>query len=296
MNKHSPKPLISIGMPVYQGERYIQEAVNSILSQTLEDFELIISDNSSTDGTEEICRHFESKDPRVRYYRQKHNIGAARNFNFTFQVSNGPYFKWAAHDDTCAPQFLSRCLSELEKDPTVVLAFPKTIVIDSESKVIEYHAQNRLTDSESPLIRFYALLKMGRCFEIFGLIRRNALIQTELMPAHLHGDGVLLSKIALLGRFKEVDEYLFYQRRHAEQSSHMVASGKKPDFHGFVTWFDPRHRDTKIFPFWRLHYEWFRSIKKSNLSFYDKLRCLRKLLWWMNRRRSFLMNELHIYT
>ena len=95
---HRDVPLVSIGMPVFNGEDYVEAALDSILTQTFTNFELIISDNASTDRTEEICNDFADSDDRIRYYRQEKNLGAAANFNRVFELSSGKYFKWAAHD------------------------------------------------------------------------------------------------------------------------------------------------------------------------------------------------------
>ena len=100
-------PKVSIGMPVYNGEGYIQSAIESILQQDFTDFELIISDNGSNDKTQAICKQFAQIDSRVIYHRSDRNRGAAWNYNRLFDLSRGEYFKWQAHDDLCRPQFIS---------------------------------------------------------------------------------------------------------------------------------------------------------------------------------------------
>ena len=128
MNEKTPK--VSIGLAVYNGENYLEQAINSILSQTFRDFELIISDNASTDRTKEICLKYAKQDPRICYHRNAVNIGGANNENLTFKMARGEYFRWAAHDDYCAPTLIEKCLEQLEKDPTVVLCHSKVIAID----------------------------------------------------------------------------------------------------------------------------------------------------------------------
>ena len=102
----SASPRLSVGLPVYNGETYIGQSIESLLGQSYEDFELIISDNASTDSTADICRHYGKQDPRIRYVRQPRNIGLSPNHNFVVQQARGEYFKWAAADDLCAPTFL----------------------------------------------------------------------------------------------------------------------------------------------------------------------------------------------
>src|SRR5215207_1517689 len=108
-------PRVSVGLPVYNGENYLAEAIDSVLAQTYQNFELIISDNASTDSTEEICRDYAARDRRIRYFREPQNRGAAWNFNHTFELARGEYFKWVAHDDVIGPQYLARTVDQLDR-------------------------------------------------------------------------------------------------------------------------------------------------------------------------------------
>jgi glycosyltransferase involved in cell wall biosynthesis len=107
---------ITIGMPVYNGAQYLSAAIESILAQSYGDFDLLISDNASTDGTEEICRTYGKNDQRFRYIRQPQNVGAAANHNLLVSMTDSLYFKWAAHDDLLAPGFLATCVDVLDRD------------------------------------------------------------------------------------------------------------------------------------------------------------------------------------
>ena len=133
----SNQPRLSIGLPVYNGEKFLKEAIDSLLAQTFEDFELIISDNASTDKTEEICRAYAEKDQRIRYYRNDKNIGCARNFDRVFKLSSGEYFKWAAYDDLHAPDFIEKCVEVLDQDPTIILCHSQTYFIDEEGSFLQ---------------------------------------------------------------------------------------------------------------------------------------------------------------
>src|SRR3989339_68658 len=117
------RPLVSIGLPVHNGEHYLRKTLKSLLSQTYPFIELIISDNASTDGTEAICKAYERLDERIRYFRSDRNRGAAWNFNRVLELAGGTYFKWAAHDDLSAPDFLASCVRILETDRSVVLCY-----------------------------------------------------------------------------------------------------------------------------------------------------------------------------
>jgi glycosyltransferase involved in cell wall biosynthesis len=191
-----PKIKVSLGLPVYNGERFVKHAIESVLNQTFNDFELIISDNASTDSTQEICEGFARQDPRVRYIRQEINIGAKANFNRVFEYSRGEYFKWVAADDVCGPRYLELTVAQLDSYPTAVLAhtLSRTIngkgeivtseemdarVIYDEGVPVRVHPEDRPRhlDETSPHTRFREIL-IGThwCFEIFALIRRQAML------------------------------------------------------------------------------------------------------------------------
>ena len=122
-------PKLSIGIPVYNGENYLEKAIQSFLTQTFQDFEIIITDNCSTDRTQEICQKYVTLDPRVHYFRNETNLGCTGNFNRVFQYAKGKYFKWAPHDDLYEPTFLEKCVEPLERAPGVVLCYTRTTVI-----------------------------------------------------------------------------------------------------------------------------------------------------------------------
>src|SRR5262245_23893970 len=206
-------PRVSIGMPVRNGERFIRQAIDSLLAQTFGDFELIICDNASTDQTQQICEEYASRDPRVRYFRNEANLGPAANYNRCFELSRGEYFRWHAHDDQAAPEYLARCVELLDRDPSVVVAYPKTLVIDESGKPIEEYDFNPGTDSARTSTRFRRLVLINhrshRAVEIFGLMRSSALRRTPLHGCYARADSVLLVRMALLGRFVELADRLF---------------------------------------------------------------------------------------
>jgi glycosyltransferase involved in cell wall biosynthesis len=225
-------------MPVWNGEAFITEAIESILVQTYTDFELVISDNASTDATAEICHAYARRDSRVRYIRQERNIGANANHNELFHRSSGAYFKWAACDDVLAPEFINECVRVLDEHRDVVLCSPKTVLINEDGSPVRYSPQhkeivdnygtlwrvslekNSRVTSADPAERFAAVLwDTHLCFEIFGLMRRSALERTSLEPPYYGADKVLLAELSLLGRFRLLQAPLFYRRCHPGQSA-----------------------------------------------------------------------------
>lgn len=130
------QPCVSIGLPVYNGENHLKEAIESLLAQSFQDFELIISDNASTDKTSEICQVYAQQDSRIRYVRNPQNLRASRNFNQCFEIAWGKYFQWVAHDDILHPDFLAKTVPVMDQDPSVVLCFSNAKVIDPHGTVL----------------------------------------------------------------------------------------------------------------------------------------------------------------
>ncbi len=130
------RPKVSLGMPVYNAQRFLREVIDSILAQTFTDFELIISDNGSTDDTEAICKEYVSRDSRVQYHpNDRTNHGPGWNYNRTEALAQGEYFRWAAADDVLAPTLLEKCVAALDADQSAVMAWPKTQIIDDQGRV-----------------------------------------------------------------------------------------------------------------------------------------------------------------
>jgi glycosyltransferase involved in cell wall biosynthesis len=212
----SSRPCVSIGMPVFNGDRYVADAIESILQQDFGDLELIIHDNASTDRTEAICRELAEADARIRYFRNPRNLGAAANYNLCFGQARGTYFKWAAHDDTLAPGYLRRTVAALEAKPEAVLCTVGVAEIDAMGVVLRTYINDFPgIGSASPARRFGALIHTRhQCEDFFGLFRREALVGSELHGAYNGSDRVLLAEMALRGPWVSVQDPLFVHREH----------------------------------------------------------------------------------
>ncbi len=216
-------PAVTLSMPVYNGAGYIRTAITSCLEQDFEDFELIITDNASTDGTEDICRGFASVDRRVRYVRNSHNLGAAPNYNLGFRMGRGRYFKWCAHDDFISRDFLSETVTTLDATPAATLAFAPTQCVDEAGAPLDLvGSESAAILSADPAERFaLALAQMGTCYAIFGLFRTEALQKSTLHRPYYGSDRALLAELALLGTFVRTEGGRFYNREHAHRSVHL---------------------------------------------------------------------------
>ncbi len=293
MSVHLPR--VSIGVPVYNGEAYLTAALDSILAQTFTDYEIILSDNGSTDATAEIARAYAARDNRIHFYRVEENLGAAWNFNRVFTLARGQYFKWAAHDDLLAPTFLHSCVAVLDHNPRVVLAYPWIEIIDDQTQVIDHYRIHLHTQSARPLQRFRDLLiEWHLCYEIFGLIRADALRQTPLMGNYGHGDGILLERLALLGPFYEIPQPLFFARKHARQSMNMFGVYQKGEnnYHQYTLWFDPSKSGKIIFPTWRMLQERLLTLKIAPFTGKDRWMAYAYLAKWIRRKRRPLFFDL----
>jgi glycosyltransferase involved in cell wall biosynthesis len=285
-------PRVSIGMPVYNGERYLEQAVDSLLAQTFTDFELIISDNASTDGTPAICERYAANDSRVRYYRNDHNRGASWNYNRVYALSRAPYFKQAAHDDLCAPTFLERCVDVLDRDPSVVMAYPRTILIDDDGNELERFAGTLDIRDPRPHQRFqhfqHIFGEWCICHPIFGVMRVAPVSDREILPAYIASDVLLLAELTLHGKICEIPEYLFSLRWHAGAST--VAN--KP-YAERASWFDPKLKGTLQVPLTRFRwlYEYTKMIAAAPLTPFERLRCYQQLPRWIYRRRRQLAHD-----
>ena len=282
MNAKNPR--VSIGLPVHNGENHLGETLETLLAQSYANFELVISDNASTDGTEEICRTYAAADPRIRYFRNEENLGASRNFNRVFQLSSGEYFKWAAHDDLCAPEFVARCVEVLESDDSVVLSFSRSKEIDGEGVVLrEYESKPRF-GSPQPRIRFHECVCVSHPqIAVFGLFRTGILKRTRLIGNYSSSDRTLLGEIVLHGRFYEIPEFLFYKRDHAQQHWRQYPTRRSRE-----VWYDPARAGKLTFPHWRLLQEHLISIHLAPLSRYDRLACYATMAKWVRKYSKHL--------
>jgi hypothetical protein len=277
--KGGAAPPVTIGLPVYNGKNYLGPALESLLAQTFGDWELILSDNGSTDGTEAICREFAARDRRIRYLREPTNRGAAWNFNRVFRLNRSPLFRWAAHDDLCSPELLERCLAALRANPRAVLAHPRTRIIGPEGEPLGEYGIRLRTDSPDPAVRFHDCICVDHaCFPIFGLIRADRLRRTPLMGAFAGSDRNLLAELALHGPFVEVPETLFLRRDHPGTSTRRFPSAKER-----MAWFRSDSR-IALAPTLRRAWGYWQTLDRVPLGPRDRLACLGVLGKWAGDR------------
>lgn len=265
---------VSIGVPVYNGERFLRFALESLLSQTHTNLEIIISDNASTDATEDICRSYAARDKRIQYYRNEKNLGAARNYNITVEKATGKYFKWAAHDDMCDPTLIEKCLDVLEREPNVSLAYPQTIIIDDNGDFKSNHEDKFNFRKTEAHLRWVQFCKAPLdCNAVFGVMRSDLLKKTPRIGAYESSDRVLLGEMTLRGEIAEVRERLFLRRYHGKISTNAHATKQS-----MARWFDPT--STGHFSRTKRFVGYVKSIFRPSLSLLQRVYCMYHLIFF----------------
>ena len=279
----SRPPRLGIGLPVYNGEVYLAGAIQALLGQTFENFELIISDNASTDATEDICRDAAARDSRVRYFRQDRNIGAFPNHNFVFEQSRSELFKWASHDDLYARDLVERCVTALDERPDVVLAHSWTAVIDDTDAVTAAVEYPLSTASPSAPERFRSMLFDDGRDDDYGVIRSAVLRSVPPHGSHHRSDRTIMAELVLRGPFHQVPDWLYFRRHHA-----MSLEGSAQTIRAKCVAWDPRRANRWRHPVARLlaEYVWayVAAIGRAPLSSADRAACYRHLGTWLASR------------
>ena len=280
-------PLVSIGLPVYNGENYIEEAIDSILNQSYRNIELIICDNASNDNTIKICKEYCKKDKRIKLYLNGENLGAARNYNRTLELSSGKYFKWAAHDDYTSEDYIEKCVNQLERDSDIHLCNTYRKFIKDDHETFRWDKFSQI-DFLSPSIkkRYLTFLKNFRFREpdadvVLGVFRREILDQTQKIANFHSSDLTLVAEIILQGKIYIIDEFLFFRRFHKDMS--IFANTSK---NNRAKWFNPKkkHILTPIpFLIWFTQFVKF-VLKSKDLNFVNKMVLVWGTINWLLAR------------
>jgi glycosyltransferase involved in cell wall biosynthesis len=270
-------PRVSIGLPVYNGENYLEAAVEAVLAQTFADFELIIADDASTDRTAEICRDYAARDGRIRYVRNDRNRGAAPNYNNLAGLARGQYFKWLAHDDVITPDYLAKGVDALDRTPDAVVAHTQIRVIDKDANELTvYDNALPLTTHARQSERFAGVvLDRYAHHAFFGLIRTEPLRKTPLHRSYAGGDRALVTFLALLGPFVHIPEPLYWQRHHPDRYYVKVSHKER------AAWHDRENTMVVASPLWTLYKDMIWGVRTYVHDRDERMRCYRHLArWW----------------
>jgi glycosyltransferase involved in cell wall biosynthesis len=289
-------PRLTIGLPVYNGENYLAESLDALLGQSYKDFELIISDNASTDGTADICHRYVREDSRVRYIRQPKNIGLAPNHNVVVEQARGELFKWASNDDLYARELVERCIDALDEYPDVVLVHSWTARVDGLGAVTKAYEYPLNTASPQAPERFRSLLFDSGGDDDYGVIRTEVLRRTAMKESYHHADHTIIAELALHGRFFQVPDWLYFRREHPDRAEQACATMRSRCAN-----MDPHRANRLRHPAVRLYgeYVWgyIRAIRHAPLSAEDRRECYRHLArWFASRARQVPEGELPLMT
>jgi glycosyltransferase involved in cell wall biosynthesis len=281
----SVSSLVSIGLPVFNGERFLRPSLDSIVTQTYGATEIIIADNASTDSSVAICEEYAARDPRIRLLRGEVNRGAAWNHNRVLQEAQGEYFKWGAADDVMAPRFLECCVAALENRRDAVLAFPLTTVIDDAGKAIRRTTDRLPLDSSDPVLRFRSLLSsLSHTHNPFyGLMRRATLLRAHRLGSFPASDRALLLELALLGSFLQVEEFLMFRRDHEAQQKRTLQAEQ--------LMLDPAFAGHFLTREWMMLFRQLRSWLQMKATLAFRLRIIGAVGWWAFAQRRVLVAE-----
>lgn len=274
MTRSDRLPRLTIGLPVRNGARFLRYALDSLLGQTFADFALVIADNASTDATESICREYAARDGRVRYHRHGQDVGAAANFNDLFETTSGEYFKWAAHDDVCAPEFLERCIERLDRDRSLVLCHSYSNEIDEAGTVRGRYDDQIALVADRPSERLAASFRLEYPSPVWGVMRREAVARTRLYGSYLGSDWNFLGEMVLLGPIGLVPEYLFSVRNHEAGFSFGFQKTSKATR---LAWFNPRKKGPGLMSAAASAWWFARAIARHPMPMNERAMCMRHL-------------------
>jgi glycosyltransferase involved in cell wall biosynthesis len=275
------KPRVSIGLPVYNGERYLALTIENHLAQSFGDFELIVSDNASTDATADICRQFAARDRRIRYVRQPHNVGVTRNFNGVVAHATAPYFKWSSADDLVAPDLLAKCVAVLDGDSSIVLVHSRTSFIDADGNILPREAPALHLMEEQPSARLNRLWeRLAFCNAQYGVMRRESLCRMRLFGPYVGSDLCFLAELSLHGKFYEIEEHLLHRRLHGHAASSLAPEE-------LVAHYGLRQGQLVLY-YWRLLGEHASMMLRAPISLPERMRAF----WLLAKRTRWQRREL----
>lgn len=281
-------PLVSIGVPVYNGGGYLEASLRSLLDQSYRHIELVISDNASTDGSSEICRRLAGEDPRIVYVRQEVNIGGVGNHNKVRELSTGTYFMWGSSDDLWQPTYVERCVQVLEQRKDVVLAYSVNARIDGQGARLDDIPPGPALDSDSVLDRFVKLADMWRPIEPFyGLIRKSALDRSAWMTRHPGFDRILLAELGLMGKMVQIPEPLYWRRIHDQQSIHAF-----PSLRSRYRWINPDAKGRFVWPHFAYAWHFAAAAWRSAPGIAGRVACLGHMVRWCHWYKRSLWEDL----
>jgi len=265
-------PYVRVGIPVFNEERYIGQAIESVLQQDYPNLEILVADNASTDGTRRVCETLARSDARIRYIRHEVNRGASENFRYVFEGCEAPYFIWVGSHDVLKPDFISKCIVAHQNNPDTVLAYPRTQIIDSDDNVLIEVTPDRIDTQMKPTKErvLQIVRELTWCNMMYGVFRTMALSKCRQYVFCRGPDHVLLMEISLLGSIELIPEVLFIRREHRSDAFEPLSEDEytirqlkrlKPDAFDLGP----------LRPHWKMGFEHILGILRARIPLVDRL-------------------------
>jgi glycosyltransferase involved in cell wall biosynthesis len=270
-------PSVSIGVPVYNGQAHLEEALDSIAAQTWTDYEVVISDNASADRTQAICEERARRDSRIRYFRNAENIGADRNYDRTFELSSGKYFMTLAHDDRLHPDYLASIVPVMENDPEVVFCHSRAYRIDKTGAMLGTTEPQQFSQSAKLHERFGAAIAARPSTVCLGVVRSSVLRQVPPLCGYPNSDAYRQADLGLRGKLVEIPQILFYKR------DYLRSVGNTP-IHRRLQWSNPSMAGAIVFPGWRRPKEYALSVLRTPMSLSERVLCFAEIARYVGQR------------
>ena len=277
------EPKVVIGLPVYNGQKYLVAAIESHLAQSFSDFVLVISDNGSTDATQDICEDYARRDPRVKYLRSPENRGILWNHRRVLDGITSPdqYFRWAGADDIIEPGLLQDMVSVLASRPEVAAVVPDTKNIDANGALTGSMARSLDLQQADVFLRARDVLLANYQHVIaYGLLRVSTLRGMRTGPNYPGWDAIFVWELALRGLLVQTHGPSLLRRFHAGSISRAKTAKE------VRRWVDPKNRTGINFPHWNWAYERMRILLGCPLPARERLRIgifLTRATFWQRR-------------
>jgi len=277
MSHQSGTPVLSLAMPVYNSERFLAEALDSLIGQDFADWRLLICDNASTDSTGVIAKEYADRDARIGYVRHERNLGAAGNHNYGFHHTDGEYFAWVHGDNVYEPSYFRRCLEELGSHPEASCAHSVAVDIDVDGTRLRRWDEGLRSASSDVALRFRDLTEFDHmCFAWFGVVRRDVMATTSLHASFDSADRLTIVELALRGPIRLIDEELFLHREHPGRIMRLAPTARSR-----YLILDPSWTGRIPFPILNIGRQYVRAVLRSELSTSDKIRCVAQMRGWL---------------
>ncbi len=266
-------PVVTVGVPVYNAQRYLERTLTALRDQDLADIEVVISDNGSSDDTVAIARRFVDADDRFVLLTADRNVGMPRNYNRVLDAARAPLFMWNASDDTVRPGHLTACVAALTEHPEAALAFSKVVYVDAHDAVsgrMDDDGLDFLTTAPAERVRTFLTRDVYQAIGYGAVMRTDFIRGIGGMPVYFSSDVALGIRMALRSRWAQVDEALYQARRHEAQSNKL----RTADIADQSRIIDPDRPRRYAFPEWYLTARMVREVLVAPVPWPERGRAL----------------------